>query len=124
MKTYENVGRKVGSLVDKKNVAYGDSFAKAGEVMGVLFPDGIKRNQIYMALAIVRILDKVSRLATGDDPYNENCWEDIAGYAILMLGLEYPFGGKQPDEDDLTWTSTTSQRTYVPTSEEGHAPPR
>jgi hypothetical protein len=80
---YEGLGRRIGALVDRKNRAYGDSFHRSGKIMRILYPDGIRPDQMDDALAIIRILDKMFRLATRRDAFGENPWEDIAGYAIL-----------------------------------------
>lgn len=83
---YEDLGRKIGSLIQEKQQSYGDSFHKSGEVMKQLFPNGIPPESYVDALALVRIIDKLFRLAT-DPTYNgENSWGDIAGYALLRLG--------------------------------------
>jgi hypothetical protein len=43
-----------------------------------------------MLLTVVRILDKLFRIANSKDAFNEDPWFDIAGYAILKYveGLE------------------------------------
>lgn len=38
-------------------------------------------------LAIVRVFDKMMRIATDKDAFGEDPWRDIAGYAILLHGL-------------------------------------
>lgn len=83
---YEELGRNIGALIQEKQQSYGDSFHKSGEVMKQLFPNGIPPESYVDALALVRIIDKLFRLAT-DPGYNgENSWGDIAGYALLRLG--------------------------------------
>lgn len=83
---YEQLGRSIGALIQEKQQSYGDSFHKSGEVMKLLFPQGIPPESYVDALALVRIIDKLFRLAT-DPGYNgENSWGDIAGYALLRLG--------------------------------------
>jgi len=83
---YEELGRSIGALIQEKQQSYGDSFHKSGEVMKQLFPKGIPPESYVDALALVRIIDKLFRLAT-DPGYNrENSWGDIAGYALLRLG--------------------------------------
>lgn len=86
MQNYESMGKLVGRMVDKKNLAYGNSFQNVGRIMEVLFPSGISNDQIGIALAIVRILDKLGRIANDPTAFGEDPWLDIAGYAILMLG--------------------------------------
>lgn len=81
--SFSNLGLQVGILVDEKQRAYGDSFGRAGEVMRVLYPDGISPDQVDDALCVVRILDKLFRIATDRDALGESPYLDIAGYALL-----------------------------------------
>jgi hypothetical protein len=81
--TYKSIGSDIGSLVEEKQKAYGDSFSKSGKVMEILFPDGVPPEQMGDALTIVRVIDKLFRIATDKDAFGEDPWRDIAGYAIL-----------------------------------------
>ena len=81
--TYETLGREIGTLVASKQKAYGDSFGKSGSIMRTLYPDGIPPEKMDDALTIVRIVDKLFRIATDRDALGESPWRDIAGYAIL-----------------------------------------
>ena len=84
MKTvYEEVAEKIGKLVAEKNAAYGSSFAESHKILSVLYPNGIKPEQYTDALAIIRVIDKLFRIATAKDAFGESPWQDIAGYAIL-----------------------------------------
>jgi hypothetical protein len=81
--SYAELGAGIGRLVEEKQAAYGDSFGRAGEVLRVLYPEGIRPDQLDDALAIVRIVDKLFRIATAPDALGESPYRDIAGYAIL-----------------------------------------
>ena len=85
MGLYEALGREVGIQVDCKNAAYGDSFIKSGQVMRIFYSQGIKPKQMDDLLAVVRIVDKLFRVATDNDPYGEDPWEDILGYVMLRI---------------------------------------
>ena len=85
---YSAIGQQIGELVKTKQAAYGDSFGKAGSVMRILYPDGIPEGKIDDALTIVRIIDKLFRIATKKDALGENPYRDIAGYAILAIGRD------------------------------------
>lgn len=99
MKNFDLIGTEIGKLVKEKNVAYGDSFAHSGEILKLLYPNGVRPEQYTTVLALVRILDKIFRLATKPDYNSENSWADIAGYCILMLGyLESPISKEAPKE--------------------------
>jgi len=93
MGKYENLARKVGRLVDQKQVAYGNSFGKAHRILEVLYPDGVKPEQYGDMLTIVRIVDKLFRIANQKDAFGESPYMDIAGYGLLGLAAS------QGDED-------------------------
>ena len=80
---YARMGRKIGELVEEKQAAYGDSFGKAGAVMRQLYPDGIRPEQYDDMLCIIRIVDKLFRIATDKDALGESPYRDIAGYGLL-----------------------------------------
>jgi len=82
--TYKKIGTDIGTLVDSKNAAYGDSFRESGKIVRILYPKGIDAEQCDEALVMVRIIDKLFRIANKRDAFGENPWMDIAGYAILM----------------------------------------
>lgn len=80
---YVKLGSEIGTLVETKNQAYGDSFNQAGKVLKILYPNGITTRQIDDALCVVRIVDKLFRVATDKDAFDESPFRDIAGYGIL-----------------------------------------
>jgi len=82
-KKYLKIAEEIGNLVEEKNEAYGNSFADSYKILSVLYPDGIKPDQYTDALAIIRVIDKLFRIATDKDAFGESPWRDIAGYAIL-----------------------------------------
>lgn len=80
---YSDLGKQIGALVEEKQAAYGDSFGKSGAVLRALYPDGIPPEKLDDALTIVRVVDKLFRIATDRDALGESPWRDIAGYALL-----------------------------------------
>jgi len=80
---YEVLGKEIGSLVDRKNQAYGDSFNRAADILAVLYPRGVRVEQYRDMLAVVRVLDKLFRLANDKRAFGESPWRDIAGYGLL-----------------------------------------
>lgn len=80
---YELLGFKKGCLVAEKQIAYGDSFGRAGLVMKELYPNGISLDQMEDALVVVRILDKLFRIANRKDAFGESPYGDIQGYGLL-----------------------------------------
>lgn len=81
--SYVKLAKEIGQLVEDKQAAYGDSFGKSGQVMSILYPEGISLGQVDDALCIVRIVDKLFRIVTDRDALGESPYRDIAGYALL-----------------------------------------
>ncbi len=88
--SFEDIGKRIGQLVTEKNAAYGDSFAKSCKVLEVLFPAGVRPEQYKDMLGIVRVLDKMFRLANKKDAFGESPWQDITGYGILGVKNSEP----------------------------------
>ena len=86
---YEALAKSIGTLLNEKQASYGDAFGEMEQVLSVLYPDSIQKHQYRDILTIVRILDKVFRIAnlpeSKKDLMSEDPWKDIAGYAILAL---------------------------------------
>lgn len=97
MITYAEIGRTIGALVDKKNKAYGSSFQHAGEIVKILYPDGIKPDQYQDMLYMVRVIDKLFRIATDKNAFGEDPAQDIAGYSILKAKVAGYENIIQPD---------------------------
>lgn len=81
--TYEILGQTIGRLVDSKNKAYGNAFDEAGKFLALLYPNGISIHQYGDALCLVRIFDKMKRIATDADAFGESPYDDITGYGML-----------------------------------------
>jgi hypothetical protein len=69
-------------LVSEKNKAYGDSITSSEKIFTILYPKGIKVEQYKDILLVIRILDKISRIANDKEAFGEDAFEDIVGYAI------------------------------------------
>ena len=80
---YVRVAIEIGRLVSMKQAAYGDSFGKSGEVLKILYPNGVKPEQYTNFLAVTRVIDKLFRIATDQDAFGENPWIDVAGYGVV-----------------------------------------
>lgn len=85
---YRDIGADIGALVEHKQSAYGDSFGRSGGVLRTLYPDGIPLDKLDDALVVVRVLDKLFRIATRKDAFGESPWQDIAGYSILAAARD------------------------------------
>lgn len=89
---YQELGELVGGVVADKQLQYGDAAGKAGKILAVLYPQGLAVHQYGDALLVVRILDKLSRIAQrgpdGQDRGRESPYKDIAGYGLLGLAKD------------------------------------
>lgn len=83
MADYKKLSLEIGELVEEKQKAYGDSFGKSAEVLKLMYPDGIPVSKYENLLTLVRVLDKLFRIATDKDAFGESPWKDIEGYALL-----------------------------------------
>ena len=86
MGKYEEIGKDIGQLVEAKQKAYGDSFGCSADFLMLLYPDGIRPADYHNLLLIVRIFDKLKRIATNNDISGENPFMDIVGYGLLACG--------------------------------------
>ncbi len=80
---FESTAEEIGRLVADKQKAYGDSFGKSGAIINILYPNGIRPDQYDDVLTIVRIVDKLFRIATDKDAMGESPWRDVNGYSLL-----------------------------------------
>ncbi len=85
---YESIGQQLGALVDRKNKAYGDSFHQAGKCLEAMYPDGVPVEKYTDMLGVIRVLDKLFRIAKDENEEGESPWNDIGGYSILKAKLE------------------------------------
>lgn len=85
---FMDIAQQLGQLLEQKNSAYGDAFAKTTQILELLYPHGISIAQYKDVHVIVRILDKISRIARDNDPMGESPYQDIAGYGILACARE------------------------------------
>jgi hypothetical protein len=77
------IARELGDLVVEKNRAYGNSVATSAVAMALLYPEGVRPDQLRDMLTLVRIWDKMKRIATKKDAFGESPFRDIVGYALL-----------------------------------------
>ncbi len=82
---YAQEAINLAELVTRKQIDYGDSFGQSGRIIEILYPKGISPDQYQDALAIIRVIDKLFRIANKKYALAENPWQDIAGYALLSL---------------------------------------
>ena len=86
-KKLADLGAKLGLLLARKNEAYGSAFAKTGEFLRILWPEGVPPAALDMALIFARIFDKMMRLSTDPVAFGESPAIDGAGYFLLLALL-------------------------------------
>lgn len=81
--SYKETAEEIGKLVEEKNKAYGNSFAKSEEMLKILYPEGIPEESYEDVLLLARIFDKMMRIANRKEAFDEDPYRDIAGYGVL-----------------------------------------
>ena len=82
---YKQIAEEIANLVTEKQKAYGNSFGEAEAFLKLLYPDGIPVEKYKDMLALVRIWDKIKRIAADKDALGESPYNDIMGYCLLAL---------------------------------------
>lgn len=83
-KDFFDVGEKLVTKVAQKNNDYGSAFEQIEEILKVLYPNGVPVHQYGNMSLLVRMLDKVCRLANEREKfYNEDSWDDLIGYCFV-----------------------------------------
>lgn len=80
---FEEIALNIAKVLEEKNKAYGAAFDKSTQILQLLYPNGIPLESYPDVHVIVRVLDKLSRIAQNKDPFGESPWLDITGYGIL-----------------------------------------
>ena len=78
---FQKIATDIGALLQEKNTSYGNAFDASAAFLNILYPHGIAPAQYTDLGLLIRIFDKMMRIANGastEDPY-----QDIAGYGIL-----------------------------------------
>ena len=86
--SFEKIANELATLLKEKNEAYGNAFDKTTQILTLLYPNGITVEQYKDVHVIVRMLDKISRIARDNDPFGESPYKDLAGYSILALATK------------------------------------
>ena len=73
-------------VVEEKNREYGSAFQKVSEILNILFPNGIPASKYHDVAILIRVLDKICRIASANDKdVKKDAWLDITGYGLLRL---------------------------------------
>lgn len=83
MELYEIID-EIKETLEFKNREYGDTPLKTQKILEVLYPSGIPTSAYQDVLLLVRILDKLCRIANGCGSIGKHdAYLDIAGYGVL-----------------------------------------
>lgn len=93
---FQAVAWELGCIVTEKNIKYGDAFDKSGDFLALLYPEGITPDKVHDALTLVRMFDKMMRIATAKDAFGEDPFSDIGGYAILAVARRQRENARKP----------------------------
>ena len=80
-----SIGEELGQMLASKNRKYGDSYARMAHVLPMFYPDGVPGDHLLDAVFILRIIDKLMRIASAQGDDEEDPVKDIAGYAMLRM---------------------------------------
>lgn len=93
LQRFENAGKELGELVDKKQQAYGNSIEKAGKLLHIFLSDYdtgeggylIPYELVEHLTLMVRIIDKQNRIFNNPkgDLMEESPYKDLSGYGLL-----------------------------------------
>ncbi len=83
--SFHSLGEELADMLDNKNRQYGDSYARMAHVLPMFYPDGVPGDHLLDAVFILRIIDKLMRIASAQGDDMEDPIKDIAGYAILRM---------------------------------------
>lgn len=108
---FRRISNDLARLVERKQRQYGDSATRSEEILRVLYPSGVRPKDYPGLLLLVRVLDKLSRVAEGCQG-DENPWRDIAGYAMLALAREEATDSAETFEEEAE--PATSDAWYRP----------
>jgi hypothetical protein len=85
---FKKITDDLATILSIKDEAYGNAFDKTTHILSLLYPNGIKVEQYKDLHVVIRMLDKISRIARDNDPLGESPYMDIAGYSILSLARD------------------------------------
>ncbi len=85
LEDFLGLGEEIGRMLANKNRKYGDSYARMAHVLPMFYPDGVPGDHLLDAVFILRIIDKLMRIASSQGDDEEDPVKDIAGYAVLRM---------------------------------------
>lgn len=96
MTTFREIAEQIGLLVTEKDAAYGSAVQTAPKMLALLWPEGVPPTAYQDMTLLVRIWDKMMRIANKKDAFGESPYRDISGYGIQGAWLD-----EQPKPGDV-----------------------
>jgi hypothetical protein len=82
---FSEIADELATMLAVKNRKYGDSYAKMAHVLPLFYPNGVPADGLLDAVFILRIVDKLMRIASDQRDDEEDPLLDLCGYGILRL---------------------------------------
>lgn len=83
MGRFSKIAEEIGDVVELKNRAYGNAINDTEGFLKLLYPNGITEDKYHSVGLLIRMWDKMKRIASDAEAFGESPFMDIAGYAIL-----------------------------------------
>lgn len=89
-KWFSDASVVIAEMLGDKRDSYGDNLIVSGQFLKLLYPTGIPLNAYAEVLVIIRLIDKLMRIANQHSnpelwTEQESPWLDVAGYAIAIM---------------------------------------
>lgn len=117
---FRKTAYELSSLLVDKDKKYGDAYTKVEQIMEIIYPNGIPIGHYKYALTLVRMLDKVCRVANkvNIDDDDEDPMRDIAGYALKFLANRDYEKLKDNDFEELVMDKSLMDKSTIEEIEE------
>ncbi len=111
IKDFKEIAKEMGEFVTEKNKAYGNSFEECEKFLYMLFPVKIPIKHYGNILCIVRMFDKLKKIAADRDTFQENPFDDLVGIALRMsLNNKQSTGDLEQTEEFKKITDTVEEK--------------
>jgi len=78
---------EAGRDIADKASDFADSFTTAPQALRLLYPDGVKPDQLEDTATLIRIWDSMSKIAHCDDQKRDETYKEIFSFAVLRVSM-------------------------------------
>jgi hypothetical protein len=82
---YTSAAGEVVREVTGKQQQYGNAFAETAKILAIIYPDGVRPEQLQTATIITRMLDRVFQLARAPIGQEARACSALAGLSLLCM---------------------------------------